>query len=87
MFTLDYDYNYEAGYVFSRIFIHIISFYIVALLASFAAKQEKMAMDLLAEKESAFDQLGLLHKSIIESVDSGILTIDLNGNIKSFNIN
>ncbi len=85
IYTLDYDYNYEAGYVFSRIFIHIISFYIVALLASFAAKQEKMAMDLLAEKESAFDQLGLLHKSIIESVDSGILTIDLNGNIKSFN--
>jgi len=85
IYTWDYDYNYEASYVFSRIFIHIISFYIIALLASFAAKQEKMAMDLLAEKESAFDQLDLLHKSIIESVDSGILTIDLNGNIKSFN--
>jgi two-component system sensor histidine kinase PilS (NtrC family) len=82
---LGYDYNYEAGYIFSRIFIHIISFYIVALLTSFAAKQEKMARDLLEEKESAFDQLDLLHKSIIESVDSGILTIDLNGNIKSFN--
>ncbi len=82
---LGYDYNYEAGYIFSRIFIHIISFYIIALLTSFAAKQEKMARDLLEEKESAFDQLDLLHKSIIESVDSGILTIDLNGNIKSFN--
>ncbi len=82
---LGYDYNYEAGYIFSRIFIHIISFYIVALLTSFAAKQEKMARDLLEEKESAFDQLDLLHKSIIESVDSGILTINLNGNIKSFN--
>ena len=82
---LGYDYNYEAGYIFSRIFIHIISFYIVALLTSFAAKQEKMARDLLEKKESAFDQLDLLHKSIIESVDSGILTIDLNGNIKSFN--
>ncbi|MCD4787312.1 MAG: PAS domain S-box protein, partial [Desulfobacterales bacterium] len=85
IYTWDYDYNYEAGYIFSRIFIHIISFYIVALLTSFAAKQEKMARDLLEEKESAFDQLDLLHKSIIESVDSGILTIDLNGNIKSFN--
>ncbi len=82
---LGYDYNYEAGYIFSRIFIHIISFYIVALLTSFVAKQEKMARDLLKKKESAFDQLDLLHKSIIESVDSGILTIDLNGNIKSFN--
>ena len=85
IYIWDYDYNYEAGYIFSRIFIHIISFYIVALLTSFAAKQEKMARDLLEKKESAFDQLDLLHKSIIESVDSGILTIDLNGNIKSFN--
>jgi two-component system, NtrC family, sensor histidine kinase PilS len=82
---LGYDYNYEAGYIFSRIFIHILSFYIIALLTNFAVKQEKMARDLLEEKESAFDQLDLLHKSIIESVDSGILTIDLNGNIKSFN--
>ncbi len=83
--TLGYDYNSETSYVFSRIFIHIISFYIIALLTSFAVKREKMARDLLAEKESAFDQLDLLHRSIIESVDTGILTVDLNGNIKSFN--
>ncbi len=81
----DYDYNYSAGYVFSRIFIHIISFYIIALLTSFVARQEKVASDLLAEKESEFDQLDLLHKNIIESVSTGILTVDLNGNIKSFN--
>ncbi len=82
---LGYDYNFDAGYVFSRIFIHIIAFYIIALLTSFAVKQEKTARDLLAEKESDFDQLDLLHRSIIESVDTGILTVDLNGNIKSFN--
>ncbi|MBC2696566.1 MAG: PAS domain S-box protein [Desulfobacteraceae bacterium] len=82
---LGYDYNFDTNYVFSRIFIHIISFYIIALLTSFAARQEKKARDLLVEKESAFDQLDLLHKSIIESVDTGILTVDLNRNIKSFN--
>ncbi|MDL1984155.1 MAG: ATP-binding protein [Deltaproteobacteria bacterium] len=85
IYIWDYDYNYEAGYIFSRIFIHIISLYIIALLTSFAVKQEKRARYLLEEKESAFDQLDLLHKSIIESVNSGILTIDLHGNIKSFN--
>ncbi len=84
-YTLGYDYDFDAGYVFSRIFIHIISFYIIALLTSYAARQEKKTRELLAEKESAFDQLDLLHKSIIESVDTGILTIDLHGNIKSFN--
>ena len=85
VYTLDYDYDFDAGYVFSRIFIHIISFYIIALLTSYAARQEKKTRELLAEKESAFDQLDLLHKSIIESVDTGILTLDLHGNIKSFN--
>ena len=84
-YALGYDYDFDAGYVFSRIFIHIISFYIIALLTSYAARQEKKTRELLAEKESAFDQLDLLHKSIIESVDTGILTVDLHGNIKSFN--
>ncbi len=85
IYQLCYDYNSSASYVFSRIFIHIVSFYIIALLASFAARREKMARDLLAEKESAFDQLDLLHRSIIESVDTGILTFDLKEIIKYFN--
>lgn len=85
IYPWDYNYDYSAGYVFSRIFIHIVSFYIIAFLASFAVKQEKKVRELLAAKESAFDQLDLLHKSIIESVDTGILTIDHQGNIKSFN--
>lgn len=85
IYPFNFDYNYSAGYVFSRIFIHIVSFYIVAFLATFAVKQEKKVRTLLAEKESAFDQLDLLHKSIIESLDTGILTIDHQENIKSFN--
>jgi two-component system sensor histidine kinase PilS (NtrC family) len=80
-----WDYNFSAGYVLARIFIHIVSFYIVALLISFAVEQEKSARSLLAEKESEFYQLDLLHKSIIESVSAGIITIDLQGSIKSFN--
>ncbi len=75
----------NAGYLYSRIFIHALSFYIVAFLASFVIEQEKTARTLLAEKENAFDQLDLLHQSIIESVDAGILTIDMEDRIKSFN--
>jgi two-component system sensor histidine kinase PilS (NtrC family) len=78
-------YPFTAGYVFTRIFIHILSFYIIAFLASFVVEKEKMARTLLAEKETAFDQLDLLHRSIIESVDTGIMTINLQGKIKSFN--
>ncbi len=80
-----WDYDFSAGYALSRIFIHIVSFYIVALLISFVVEQEKSARSLLAEKESEFYQLDLLHRSIIESVNTGIITINLQGNIKSFN--
>lgn len=79
------DYPMNAGYVFTRITTHILSFYLFAFLASFVVEQEKKARTLLAEKQSAFEQLDLLHRSIIESVDTGILTVNLNGQIKSFN--
>ncbi|HLA27880.1 MAG TPA: ATP-binding protein [Syntrophales bacterium] len=79
------DYPIQAGYVFSRIFTHILSFYMTAFLASFVVEQERKARALLAEKESAFEQLDLLHRSIVESANLGILTINLSGKIKSFN--
>ncbi|MGZ6290957.1 MAG: two-component system sensor histidine kinase NtrB, partial [Syntrophales bacterium] len=80
-----HDYDMGAGYVFSRIFIHLLSFYIIGLLASFVVEQERKVRTLLAEKETAFDQLDLLHRSIIESVETGIMTINLQGKIKSLN--
>ncbi len=72
-------------FVLTRAVIHIASFYIVALLTSFAVEQERKVRVRLAEKESALDKLDQFHRSIIESVDTGILTVDLAGRIKSLN--
>jgi two-component system sensor histidine kinase PilS (NtrC family) len=80
-----HEYVYSAGYVFSRTFIYIISFYIIAFLGSFVVEKQRKLVTLLNEKESAFDQLDLLYRSIVESVNSGIMTIDLDGKVKSFN--
>jgi two-component system sensor histidine kinase PilS (NtrC family) len=77
--------SFSAGYVFSRIIIYILSFYLVAILASFVVEQERKTRTLLEEKVTAFDQLDQLHRSIIESIDTGIVTINLLGQIKSFN--
>jgi two-component system, NtrC family, sensor histidine kinase PilS len=79
------DYPSLPGYVVSRIFTHILSFYLIAFLASFVVEQERKARRLLAEKEDAFNQLDLLHRSIVESVSVGIVTVNLSGKIKSFN--
>ncbi|MEN6620975.1 MAG: ATP-binding protein [Smithella sp.] len=39
----------------------------------------------MKEKESEFNQLDLLFRSIVESVDTGVMTINLQGIIKTFN--
>jgi two-component system, NtrC family, sensor histidine kinase PilS len=83
--TLEYDYTLTAADVFVRILVHIVSFYILAFLASFVVEQEKKARFLLQEKESEFNQLDLLFRSIVESVDTGVMTINLQGKIKTFN--
>jgi len=77
--------SFSAGYVFLRIIIYIFSFYLVAILASFVVEQERKTRTLLEEKVTAFDQLDQLHRSIIESIDTGIVTINLLGQIISFN--
>ena len=82
---LEGPYGHSGGYIFSRLFILTASFYVIALLASFVVEQEKRARALLAEKEDAFEKLDLLNRSIVESVDSGIMTVDREGRIKSFN--
>ena len=80
-------YDYEINFIdaLTNVTVRIISFYVVAFLTSFAVEQEKKAVSLLKEKESAFNQLDLLFRSIVESVDTGVMTIDLNGRIKTYN--
>ena len=82
---IKYEYEINAADALTNVMVHIVSFYVLAFLVSFAVEQEKKAISLLKEKESAFNQLDLLFRSIIESVDTGVMTIDLNGRIKTFN--
>jgi len=73
------------NFLIFRIIVHIFSFYILALLASFVVEQEKKALFLLEEKQSAFNQLDILFRSIVESVDTGVMTTDMQGVIQTFN--
>jgi two-component system sensor histidine kinase PilS (NtrC family) len=77
---LDYS-----GYVFFRVLVHILSFYLITFLASFVVGQERRTRKLLLEKEHAFAELDSLHRSIVESVHTGILTVDLQERVQSFN--
>lgn len=79
------DYKYTTAFLMMRIFVHLLSFYLVALVASYLVERERKVSSLLEERESAFEQLDLLHRSIIESVEAGIITVTLTGKIKLFN--
>lgn len=80
-----YEYNFYAADALTNLIVRITSFYFLAFLASFIVEQEKRTVSLLEEKESEFNQLDRLFRSIIESVDTGVMTVDLNNIIKTFN--
>lgn len=79
------DYDMNTGDALTNLVVRITSFYVLAFLASFIIEQEKKTSSLLEEKESEFNQLDLLFRSIVESVYSGVMTVDLNNIIKTFN--
>jgi two-component system sensor histidine kinase PilS (NtrC family) len=80
-----YDYNLNSTDILTNILVHIVSFYVLTFLASFVVEQEKKTRLLLEEKESEFNQLDLLFRSMVESVYTGVMTIDLQNTIKTFN--
>ncbi|MEN6422502.1 MAG: ATP-binding protein [Smithella sp.] len=84
--VIKYDYNnINDADALTNLIVRITSFYVLAFLASFIVEQQKKTESLLEEKESEFNQLDLLFRSIVESVYSGVMTVDLNNIIKTFN--
>lgn len=83
--SIGYDHNLKLTDVITNTLLHLVSFYVLAILASFVVEQEKKTRYLLEEKESEFNQLDLLFRSIVESVYNGVMTINLNNIIKTFN--
>jgi len=79
------SYEMNAADALTNLIVRITSFYVLAFLASFIIEQEKKTSTLLEAKASEFNQLDRLSRSIVESVYTGVMTIDLNNVIKTFN--
>ncbi len=76
---------YRTDRIFYNIIVNIVAFYLVALLSSFLSEQERKTKEELKKKEIDFSRLKVLHGNIVQSIGSGILTIDSEGKITSFN--
>ena len=77
--------NFTAMQVFYQIFISILSFYIVAFLSGTLSERLRKTRQELHEKSIDFEDLRVLQEHILRSVGSGIFTLDLQGNIASWN--
>jgi len=78
-------YIYETSQVFYSLIIYITTFYFVAFLSSTISEELKKKKKELFQKEIDYNQLENFNRNIIQSLDSGLLTTDLEGRINFLN--
>jgi len=76
---------YDASQIFYSLIIYMATFYIVAFLSSMISEELKKKKKELIQKQVDYNQLETFNRNIIQSLDSGILTIDLDGKINYLN--
>jgi two-component system sensor histidine kinase PilS (NtrC family) len=77
--------HYDASQIFYSLILYMAAFYIVAFLSSTISEELKRKKKELVQKQVDYDQLETFNRNIIQSLDSGLLTIDLSGRINFMN--
>jgi two-component system sensor histidine kinase PilS (NtrC family) len=76
---------YDITSLLFRVLMNITAFYLIAILSSLLSEQAQKSRVALKAKEIDYRQLEILHRNIIESIKSGLLTVDQDNKITSFN--
>jgi two-component system sensor histidine kinase PilS (NtrC family) len=76
---------YDASQIFYSLIIYMATFYIVAFLSGAISEELKRKKKELIQKQVDYNQLEAFNQNIIQSLDSGLLTINLYGNINFLN--
>jgi len=77
--------NFTPFQVLYLLFVNILSFYLVALLSSYLSERLRKTRQELQEKSMDFEDLRVIQDHILRSVGSGIVTMNMNGEITSWN--
>ena len=80
-----YPERYQSAYLFFIILANMVGFYFSAYLSSFLSEQARKSRVELKAKQIDFDKLEALNESIINSITSGLVVLDAQGNIILFN--
>ncbi|UCG20506.1 MAG: PAS domain S-box protein [Deltaproteobacteria bacterium] len=68
--------TYSIGYYFYTLLMNIAAFYVVALLSSYLAEELRRSSVKLKAKQYDLDQLELLHRNIVQSISTGLITLN-----------
>ena len=68
--------TYNSAYLLYTILVNMIGFYLVGYLSGFLAEQIKKSRVELKETQLDLNKLEILHESIINSIDSGLIVLD-----------
>ena len=82
---LTYPTDYQTSYIFYMILVNIAAFYLVAFLSSYPSEQARKSRVELIAKQDDIIKLEALNEWIIQSMTSGLITLDDEGRILLFN--
>jgi len=74
-------YPRDSGTYFQNILMNIVGFYLVAYLGGYLAEELHKSGQKVMEQRRSIRQLELLHRNIVQSMSSGLLTMSLAGEI------
>ncbi|MDY7036977.1 MAG: ATP-binding protein [Thermodesulfobacteriota bacterium] len=82
---LDYTPVYQSTYIFFMIVVNIGAFYLVAFLSSYPSEQARKSRIELKARQDDIIKLEALNERIIDSITSGLITLDDQKRIILFN--
>ncbi len=71
----------DSGTYFFHILMNTAGFFLLGFLAGYLAEELQRSSLRVRERERDLSKLATLHRSIVQSMSSGLLTVDLNGRI------
>lgn len=72
-------------YVIYRAIVNILAFFIICALGSYLSESLRRADEALIARESDLAELQSLYENIVQNISSGLVTMDMEGKIISFN--
>lgn len=78
--------SFQGAYLFYTIALNIASFFAVAYLSSILNNRLRLIKDELQSKSIDFKKLQEFHRNVVQNMDNGLMTTDLEGRVTSVNI-